>query len=86
MMGPHKTSMDDFLLNYAMQKAKELDFVKEGDLAVVSQRIQGNEILKIVAVEDVMLDTYGVDKRFEPGFVRNQSSASLTQAAGEAAM
>ena len=86
MMGPHKTSMDDFLLEYAMQKAKELDFVKEGDLAVVSQRIQGNEILKIVAVEDVMLDTYGVDKRFEPGFVRNQSSASLTQAAGEAAI
>ena len=53
MMGPNKSNFDDYLLQFAVKKAKELDLVNDGHYAVVTQRIGGSDVLKIVLIDEI---------------------------------
>ena len=52
-MGPNKANFDDYLLQFAVKKAKELNLVSDGHYAVVTQRIGGSDVLKIVLIDEI---------------------------------
>ena len=53
LMGSGKSNLDDYLLEFAVKKAKELKLVTEGNYAVVTKRIGGSDVLKIVLIDEI---------------------------------
>ncbi|QDZ23690.1 pyruvate kinase [Chloropicon primus] len=71
LMGPQRSNLDDYLLQFAVQKAKELNLVSEGNYAVVTQRIGGSDVLKIVLIDEI--DTHALNP-----VLKNQRTSSQT--------
>ena len=59
LMGPQKSNLDDYLLQFAVKKAREYGLVEDGNYAVVTQRIGGSDVLKIVLIDEIE-DTYPI--------------------------
>ena len=53
LMGPQKSNLDDYLLQFAVKKAREYGLVEDGNYAVVTQRIGGSDVLKIVLIDEI---------------------------------
>ena len=69
LMGPQKSNLDDYLLEFAVSKAKEFNLAKDGNYAVVTQRIGGSDVLKIVLIDEI--DTSHSDR-----VLKNQRTGS----------
>ncbi len=73
LMGSQKSNLDDYLLQFAVRKAKELELVKDGNYAVVTQRIGGVDVLKIVLIDEIEVSS---PTKFGKG-LRTDSQAGL---------
>ena len=78
LMGPQRSNLDDYLLQFAVQKAKELKLVSDGNYAVVTQRIGGSDVLKIVLIDEI--DTNSLNPSLQNQ--RASSQAHLDHLAG----